>query len=130
MDILDFTPKTDTVEVILRYGGEVVSNDDGTEMSITVYLPHSKEAKAVDYEIANRQIKALQKGKKGPELTAEILEQQSLDRLAKLTKEWDITYGGEKPELTIEKAKEVYAVTWIRNLVEQEISDAMDFTQN
>lgn len=131
MDILDFTPKEDTLEITLKYKGEVLLNDgDDTPMTITVYLPHSKEAKAVEHEIANRQIKAFQK-KKSMEFDAAQLEQQSIERLAKLTADWNVTFGGKKPKLTVETAKEVYEkVFWIRGLIEAEVEEAMDFTQD
>lgn len=131
MDILDFTPQEDTIEITLKYKGEVLLNDgDDTPMTITVYLPHSKEAKAVEHEIANRQIKTFQK-KKSMEFDAAQLEQQSIERLAKLTKEWDVTFGGEKPKLTVDKAKELYEKAfWLRSLIEMEVEEAMDFTQD
>lgn len=129
MDILDFTPKTDTVEVILEYGGKPVLNEDGSEMSITVYLPHAKQAKEVQHEMTNRQLKAMSK-KKHMDFTAEELERLSLDRLAKVTKDWDITYGGKKPKFSVELAVEVYdKAPWIRSLIEEATEEAMDFTK-
>lgn len=133
MDLMNYVPQEDTVTITLKYRGETLLNEpekDNKPMTITVYLPHSKEAKAVEHEIANKQIKQFQK-KKSMELDAAKLEEQSLERLAKLTASWEITLGGEQPKLSVEKATEVYRdVPWIKTLVEAEVEEAMDFTQD
>ena len=54
----------------------------------------------------------------------------TINLLVKVTKEWDITYGGEKPKLTSAKAKEVYTeVFWLRNQIEEALSESLDFTK-
>lgn len=131
MDLKDLTPKEDTVEVTLKHpgNGEVLNNEDGTPMTISFYLPHTKEAKKVQHELTNKRLKAMSQ-KKQMDVTAEDLEEISLDSLVKTTHDWNITYGGEKPKFSVKKAREVYEeVFWIRSQVEGAIADAMDFTK-
>ena len=50
--------------------------------------------------------------------------------LSKITVEWNITYGGEKPKLTVTKAKELYdEVFWIKDQIEGALADSLDFTK-
>ena len=96
-------------------------------MTITIYAPHSKEYKKVLHEQTNKRLKKMQsKGNK--DITAEEIEEATLEALAKTTKEWNITYGGELPKLTLAKAREVYEdVFWIRSQIEGAIEDSLDF---
>jgi len=129
MDLLDLTPINDTVDIILKHPNteEDLKNDDKTPMIITMYAPHSKKYKAAMHEQTNKQLKKSKGGKK-IDVTAEELESSSLDVLVKATKEWNITYKGEVPPLT--KAKEVYQeVFWIKNQIEEALSDFLDFTK-
>jgi hypothetical protein len=129
MDLLDLTPTNDTVDIILKHPNtdEDLKNDDKTPMVITMYAPHSKQYKAAMHEQTNKQLKKSKGGKK-IDVTAEELEDSSLDVLVKATKEWNITYKGKVPPLT--KAKEVYQeVFWIKNQIEEALSDFLDFTK-
>lgn len=126
-DLADLKPKSDFVEVILEHPttGEVLTNEDGSEMTITVWMPHSKEYKKAQHKKSDALIK---KGKQS--LTSAEIEDLTLQVLAETTKEWDITYGGEKPKLTVGKAKQLYEeVFWIKAQVEKEIGEALDFTK-
>lgn len=126
MDLINYTPKSDTVEVILTNPntGEIFVNDDGSEMSITVWAPHSKPYKEASYDFVDEKIA---QGNKN--FTARELDEKSLRLLSKITKEWDITFSGEKPELTEEKAREVYErVFWIKGQVEKAIDESVVFT--
>lgn len=133
MDLKNLIPENDTVTVTLKHpgNGATLQNEDKTDMTITLYLPHSKDYKKQQHEMTNRRLKKMASGgKKDFNLTAEDLEDLTLEGLAKTTKEWNITYGGEKPKLTLAKAKEVYSeIFWIRGQVEEAISEAMDFTK-
>lgn len=131
MDLANLKPTSDTVEVILTHPTtfEPLTNEDGSEMYITVLAPHSKEYKAIVHEQTNRRLKQAQKTKRF-EMTAEELEEGSIDLLAKSTKEWKITYDGEEPKLTLAKAKEIYSeMFWIRNQIEEAVADSLDFTK-
>ena len=129
MDLLDLTPKSDEIVVAIKHPatGEPLKNDNESEMTITIYAPHSKEYKKVLHEQTNKRLKKMQsKGDK--DITAEEIEEATLEALAKTTKEWNITYGGEMPKLTVAKAKEVYeTVFWIRSQIEGAIEDSLDF---
>jgi hypothetical protein len=71
----------------------------------------------------------MQSGKK-QDFTAQDIEEATLTLLSKITAEWDITYGGEKPKLTVAKAREIYdEVFWIKNQMEDALADSLDFTK-
>jgi hypothetical protein len=129
MDLLDLTPKSDEIVVTLKHPstGEVLKNDDKSDMTITVYAPHSKEYKKVLHEMTNKRLKKMQsKGNK--DITAEELEEVSLDSLAKTTKEWNITFNSEKPKLSLVKAREIYEkVFWIKAQIEEASEEALGF---
>ena len=129
MDLKELTPKSDEIVVVIKHPatGEPLKNDDKSDMTITIYAPHSKEYKKVLHEQTNKRLKKMQsKGSK--DITAEEIEESTLEALAKTTKEWNITYGGELPKLTVTKAKEVYEdVFWIRSQIEGAVEDSLDF---
>ena len=131
MDLMNLKPTSDTVEVKLVHPntGKTLKNDDNSDMTITLYASHSKEHKAVLHEQTNKRLKAMQSGKK-QDFTAQDIEEATLTLLSKITAEWDITYGGEKPKLTVAKAKEIYdEVFWIKNQMEDALADSLDFTK-
>jgi len=131
MDLMDLKPTSDTVDVLLKHPTtfEPLTNEDGSNMVITVYAPHSKDYKSAMHEQTNKRLKQSQ-AKKKVEFTSEDLEDSTLSLLANVTKSWKITYGGVKPQLTITKAKEVYAeVFWIKDQIEEAVADSLDFTK-
>jgi len=130
MDLMDLKPKSDLVEVMLLHPNtlETIFNDDKSEMTISIAAQHSREYKEAIYEQQDRRIKAMQSKGKTTTVSASDIEKDAIDLLAKITKSWDITYGGEKPKLTLSKAKEVYSeVFWLRNQVEEALLDSVDF---
>lgn len=131
MDLKDLTPKSDTIDVTLVHPntGEELTNPDGSNMTICMYATHSPEYKKVMHSQTNKRIKAATKGD-DLTMTSEDLESSTLDVLASTTKSWNITFGGEKPELTLKKAKEIYTeVFWIKLQLEEEVTNSLDFTK-
>lgn len=131
MDLKDLTPKSDTVKVEVTHPntGEVLTNLDDTPMTVTVYAPHSKEYKAYSHSQTNKRLKKAQTSK-SLDFTSEEIEESTLNLLANVTKEWNITYDNEMPNLTVEKAKEVYQdIFWLKDLVELGVGEALDFTK-
>lgn len=132
MDLMDLKPKSDVVEVFLKHpiSQEPVCNDDGSEMTITIYAQHSTQYRAAIHEQQDKRIKAMQKKGNTSTYTAAELEQDQINLLAKIVKEWDITYGKEKVKLTQGKAKEIFTeVFWLRGQVEEALSESVDFTK-
>ena len=131
MDLKDLTPKSDTIDVTLVHPntGEELKNPDGSNMTICMYATHSPEYKKVMHSQTNKRIKAATKGD-DLTMTSEDLESSTLDVLANTTKSWDITFSGEKPELTIKKAKEIYTeVFWIKVQLDEAVTNSLDFTK-
>ena len=133
MDLKNLTPTSDTIEVILVHPNtlEPLMNEGNkkSEMSITLYAPHSKEYKKLVHEQTDKRLAQLQKSKR-VQISASDIEKSSIDILAKDTKEWDITYDGESPKLTVPKAREIYTeYFWIKDQLEEAINETLDFTQ-
>ena len=131
MDLMNLKPTSDTVEVTLKHPntGDTLKNDDKSDMTITIHASHSKEYKAATYEQTNKRLKAMQSGKK-QEITAQDMEEAGLTLLSKATADWNITYGGEKPKLTVAKAKDLYnEVFWIKDQIEEALAESLDFTK-
>jgi hypothetical protein len=131
MDLANLKPKSEVTEILLKHPNtlEPLPNEDGSEMSVTVALPHSKRYKVAMHDQQNRRINAVQK-KGSMNYTAEDLERDSIELLAKITENWDITYNNEKPKLTVAKAKEVYSeVFWLRDQIEEALTESLDFTK-
>jgi len=129
MDLKDLTPNLDDVVVEIKHPttGDVLKNDDGTDMTITILAPHSKEYKKAQHEQISKRLKKAQKSK-SQDVDYSDIEEATLEVLSKTTKSWDITYGGEKPKLTPAKAKDLYEeVFWIRNQIEEVVTDTLDF---
>ena len=132
MDISNFIPTTDTVDVELTnpVNGEPMTNKDGSPMIITMYLPHSKKYKEVRHAQTNRRIKASQK-KGGNTITAEEIEAETLDLLVKTTAGWNITYKEKQPKFSEDVAKEVYALApFIAEQLFEGVAEAEVFTKN
>lgn len=129
MDLKDLTPTSDTVDVNIVHPTtlEPLLNDNSDPMVITMYAPHSKEYKAAVHEQTNKRLKQAQ-SKKKVDLTAEDIEEATLDLFAKTTKSWNITYDGEEPNFSVGKAKEIYSeVFWIRDQIDEAVSNSLNF---
>jgi excinuclease UvrABC helicase subunit UvrB len=129
MDLKDLTPISDTVDVNIVHPTtlEPLLNDNSDPMVITMYAPHSKEYKAAVHEQTNKRLKQAQ-SKKKVDLTAEDIEEATLDLFAKTTKSWNITYDGEEPNFSVSKAKEIYSeVFWIRDQIDEAVSNSLNF---
>jgi hypothetical protein len=131
MDLSNFVPKSDTATFEIRHPvtGEILAKDDGTEMTVTVYLPHSKEYKAVVHEQNNKRITRAQKGK--AVYTSEDLEEATLDLLVKTTKDWNIQFDKKNIKFSQEEAREIYTkLPWVKAQIMQQQEDLTNFLSN
>lgn len=131
MDLKDFAPKSDEVEVVVKHpvNGEPLTNKDGSDMVIVLHAPHSKPYKEVMYEQTNKRLKMAQ-GTGSVDLKAQDLEEASLELLSKATKAWNITYDDKQPKLTEAKAKAIYdELFWLKPQVEEALSNTEVFTK-
>lgn len=119
MDLAKLIPTDDTIVVSLKHPitDEILTKDDGKEMTITVYAPHSAQYKAAVHEQTNKRIQKAAKGKKVT-FTAEDIESATLELLAKTTKEWSIQLNGKSPKFSIDEAADLYAkLPWLKQQV-------------
>lgn len=131
MDLNDLIPSTDTLVVELTYKDKPLLNEDGSPMTIEVYLPHSKtyrnaHHKQKDYYLNRGQEEGYDSAK---------MEQLGLEFLAETTKTWDITFGEDengnkvKPKFSKKKALEIYdSLQFIPELILSKVNAAEAFT--
>lgn len=130
MDLMNIGTAKDTTDVVLYnpVNSEVLRNEDGSEMTITVHGPYSKKYKAISHAQQNRRLQKAQRTGGKLNLTAEEIEASALDLLVKCVEKWNITIGGEMPEATEAKVREVFeALPWVREQVDAGLGDTQAF---
>ena len=125
-----YKPSSDQVVTMLKdEEGKELMNEDGTQMSITRYLPHTKEYKKVRYDQQEMMMSSVPSGEE-LNLSYFDMSELSIELMANTIKEWDITWGDtdEKPDYTPELAEEVLSLCefFIPQLREAE-EKSMDF---
>ena len=122
MDLMDFVPSTDNVVVELKIKDTNLKNADGSNMTITVMSPFSKEYKKVLYEASEKRLEL-----KDPK--PQDFEALQLEQMVNSTIDWNITWGGEKPKFSKELALEIYDKGfWIRPQIMEAQAALADFT--
>lgn len=125
MDISDLIPTKDTVTVELKNKkGEPLINKDGSPMTWTRYLPHSKEYKEARYAQQDYLL-----SKKVEEIGAKESNDLFKDFLVNTTADWNLTYNGKQPKFGKKVAKEILDKVdiFVNQLLEGEHSSE-DFT--
>jgi hypothetical protein len=123
-DLFALIPVDDTISVVIKHPStdEPLVKDDGKEMTVTVYAPHSAQYKSAIHEQTNRRIQKASKSKKVT-FTAEELENATLELLAKTTKDWHIQLNGKSPKFSVAEAVDLYSkLPWLR----QQVMDAQE----
>lgn len=116
MDLNNLIPTDDTIVVTVKHPltEEPLLKDDGKEMTITVYAPHSSQYKSAVHEQTNKRIQKAAKGKKIT-FTAEEIENATLELLAKTTKDWNIQLNGKSPKFSVVEATDLYGkLPWLK----------------
>lgn len=116
MDLSKLIPTNDVIVVTVKHPmtEEALVKDDGKEMTITIYAPHSSEYKSAVHEQTNKRIQKASKGKRIT-FTAEEIENATLDLLAKTTKDWNIQLNGKSPKFSVAEATDLYGkLPWLK----------------
>lgn len=132
MDIANIGTAADTAVVSLYdpRNGQTLRNDDGSDMTITVYGAESPAHKAVVREQQDRRMARMSKTGKAV-ITAAEIETNALEVVVRSVKDWNITLGGEKPKATREAVEKVLtSYSWIRAQVEEGIFNSANFFQS
>ena len=120
--------ETTDVELMHPATGEVLLNDDGTAMTITVHGPYSSTYKSISHAQQNKRLMKAQRTGGKLNLSAEEIEASSLDLLVKCTESWNISLGDEKEEFSQDKARQVYLEhPWVREQVDAVFGDTRAF---
>lgn len=119
MDLSKLIPTDDVIVVTVKHPvtEEVLLKDDGKEMTITVYAPHSAQYKSAVHEQTNKRIQKASKGKR-ISFTAEEIENATLELLAKTTKDWNIQLNGKSPKFSVPEAMDLYSkLPWLKSQI-------------
>lgn len=118
-DLFNMIPTDDTIVITVKHPltEEPLLKDDGKEMTITVYAPHSAQYKSAIHEQTNKRIQKASKGKKIT-FTAEDIDNSTLELLAKTTKDWNIQLNGKSPKFSSGEAVDLYGkLPWLKQQV-------------
>ena len=122
MDIKDFIPSEDNVTVDLKIKDKNLTNADGSNMTVTVLSPFSKQYRKILQSITEERIKS----KDNDDQDFDTFITQTL---VDATVDWNITYGDEKPKFSKELAKEIYdKAFWIRSQIQEAQAKLSDFS--
>lgn len=130
MDLLNIGKTKETTEVNLYnpVTSEVLTNEDGSEMTITVHGPYSKKYKAISHAQQNRRLQKAQRTGGKLNLSAEEIEAAALDLMVKCVEDWNITLGGEQPKCTEAAVRDLFTtLPWVREQVDAALGDAQAF---
>lgn len=106
--------------------GATLFNDDGSPMTIGVIGEDSDEAFKLRNASTNKRIQQGSRGK----VTAEGMNSENAAYLAKLSKRWNITLGGEKPDFSVEAVAAIYRnpkLSFIVERIAQAVSERTNF---
>ena len=134
-DLLELVPSKDTITVTLKNPnsksdtfGQPLKNKDGTDMTVTVYAPHSREYKGAIHNQTQARIKKAQETKKR-DFSFDDFEEITISLFVDTTVSWNITWKDEMPKYSKKLAKEVYEkLFWIRSQIDEEVQDTSVFT--
>jgi hypothetical protein len=130
MDLMNIGTTKETTDVTLYnpVNSEILTNEDSSEMTITIHGPYSKKYKTISHAQQNRRLMKAQRTGGKLNLTAEEIEASALDLLVKCVDGWNITLSGEMPECKESKVREVFeALPWVREQVDAALGDAQAF---
>jgi len=130
MDLLNIgkTKETTSVTLYNPVNSEILLNEDRSEMTVTIHGPYSKKYKTISHAQQNRRLMKAQRTGGKLNLTAEEIEASALDLLVKCVDGWNITLGGEQPDCTEAKVREVFTdLPWVREQVDAALGDAQAF---
>lgn len=123
MDLKNLIPESDTVVVELVYKGNTLTNEDGTPMTVEVYLPHTKEYKDTRHRQSDF---IISKGEQ--KLKSAEYEDLGYSFIVDTTKSWNITFDGDQPKFTKKKAREVFeALPFIPELIRKKVDEQEAF---
>lgn len=107
--------------------GKIIKNDDGTEMSITLFGEYSDHYKKL---LQDRTAKRIEKARETGEssMSFEDMEEENFEMACACTKGWNITDKDGPIELSIEKAREVYTeFPWVYTQVRRFLETSSNF---
>lgn len=121
-DLSDIAPANDTAKIELYHPstGETLTDDSGNPMWIEVYGPESAHSRDVSKQFLNRHLQRAQRsGKMSLNMSADELEAQGLEALAKNIKGWHVVLNGSTPDCNEASAKDLLTdYPWIREQIE------------
>lgn len=118
-----------TLKITHPGSGEVIQNDDGTDMTVTVYGEFSEEYKEAFFEQTEARIeKARESGTTS--LPYKDLEAETFELVCRVTKDWNISTDDGPVELTLENARRIYKeYPWLQRQVRAHLEVSANFLE-
>lgn len=132
MDLFVDAAVKDKITIELKKPGtdKVLTNDDGSPMTVTVYGPYSKTYRKITLENQGKYFSMFRKGKQ-VDLTPEEMAEMNFELVVKCIADWDITAGGEKPKCTEKNIRNVLdRVPPIKDQIQSAVNDIESFLGN
>lgn len=124
----------DGATLILRhpFTGEVLTNSEGKEMTITVIGESAPSFKQVMFKLQNARMAKMRRATKDQIITAEELFSEDIELLAQTTKGWaNLEMNGKPLEFSVAAARDLYGkIDEIRRQVKEFQSDQRNFLKN
>lgn len=132
MDLSQFTVdpenQTATLEIVHPGTGQVLRDEDGVAVTITLHGPDSKAVKSVERAWTNKRLAEGMRSKKAT-VSIEQIEDQAMAVDVAATVDWSgVAFDGEELECTPENIRKVYTrLPWIREQVEEFFNERANF---
>lgn len=129
MDLNDLEVKSDTTVVRLYHPitNTPLTNDDGSDMTITIHGKYSKRYRKIQQQQQNARLKRAERGGK-MKLTAEEILADRMDLTCGCVDAWNIQLGGSVPELNQESVRNIFErFPWMREQIEIEMEETQAF---
>ena len=126
MDLSNFqVNETHTVILTMPGSDEIIRDDNGDPMTVTIAGPDTKSAKNFDHEYFLKYLS--ESSKKDGKLTPEETEKLLFDKFVNLTVDWHLQFNGENPECNKKTVAEVYEKY---PFVLKQVQEAFGVTEN
>lgn len=130
MSLREIAKVTDTTEVTLRHPttDAILTNADGSPMVVVIHGPYSKRYKNTAHEQTNRRLNKMNRTGGKMTMTAEEIEESTLDLMVACVESWNITVDTKPEPFSTAAVRKVFEeFPWLREQVESVMGDTRAF---
>lgn len=129
MDLNSLEVKNDVATIAIYHPTEntIIKNDDGTDMTISVYGKYSRRYREIQQNQQNARLKRAERSNK-LKLTASEIIADRLELTVGCVESWNIQLDGSVPPCTPDNIRSVFErFPWIREQIETEMEETQAF---